>query len=110
MAVPLSYRWWNLPVMGSRSAPIGTPSRCLFCRQFQCLPLHSGWGPDWVLKYSLEQPVYPHRHRWGPRREGCHETPTVLVALRSDLMPEPGLLLMGFDRQVSVHFPANIAV
>ena len=22
----------------------------LFCRRFQCLPLHSGWGPDWVLK------------------------------------------------------------
>src|ERR1700751_4335400 len=37
---------------GSRSAPIGTPSRQLFCRRFQCLSLHSGWGPDWVLKHT----------------------------------------------------------
>ena len=38
--------------VGSRSAPIGTPVKPPICRQFEYLNLHSGWGPDWVLKYT----------------------------------------------------------
>jgi hypothetical protein len=41
-AVPLLISRRNRPGVG---VPIGTPSRHLFCRRFQCLPLHSGWGP-----------------------------------------------------------------
>src|SRR5689334_18242663 len=40
------------PGMGSRSAPIGTPSYYLFSKQHQELAPDSKWGPDWVLKHS----------------------------------------------------------
>jgi hypothetical protein len=46
----------SAPGAGSRSAPIVTPSRHLFCGQFQCLPVNSRWGPDWVLKHTVSTP------------------------------------------------------
>src|SRR5690242_7240916 len=51
-SIMLILLWETGPGVGSRSAPIGTPSTHLLCKRFQSLPYIRGWGPDWVLKHT----------------------------------------------------------
>src|SRR5437879_862031 len=41
--------------LGSRSAPIRTPTKYLFPKSFQWLRLQPGWGPSWVLYHIIDQ-------------------------------------------------------